>query len=187
MFEQECIPVECVPPALYCTGGLCPGGGLCPRVASVQGGLCPSPLDRQTPVKILPCPKLRLQVVTSSGFRCSRDSVSQERNKSWRRPCSFFYVCSLPLSSTPWTRHCRDLPEKLQRMHQVQRNSVWQVTVNPFKLLPTTPQEYSATEMMNCVIHFAMFTKKLIFDSLNLYKAATCLCYSICDIPNYNL
>ena len=39
-----------------CLGGLCLGGGLC------QGD--PLPLvDRQTPVKILPFPKLRLRVV----------------------------------------------------------------------------------------------------------------------------
>ena len=50
--KQECIPVRCVPAALYRTGGLCPGrvsvqgdlcprGGLCPGGVSVQGGLCP--------------------------------------------------------------------------------------------------------------------------------------------------
>ena len=33
--KQECIPVRCVPAALYRTAGLCPGG------VSVQGGLCP--------------------------------------------------------------------------------------------------------------------------------------------------
>ena len=36
--EQECIPVGCVPPALYRTGGLCPGGGL--SKGSLSGGLC---------------------------------------------------------------------------------------------------------------------------------------------------
>ena len=72
-----------MPPALYRTGGdLCPGRGV-----SVQGGLsgdlclgglCPGgslsreepppspPVDRQTPVKILPCPKLRLRAVIRS-------------------------------------------------------------------------------------------------------------------------
>ena len=50
--KQECIPVRCVPAALYRTRGLCPGrvsvqgdlcprGGLCPGGVSVQGGLCP--------------------------------------------------------------------------------------------------------------------------------------------------
>ena len=58
MCKQGCIPVGCVPPTLYHTGGgLCPGGILC------QGD--PSPMDRQTPVKVLPCLKLRLRAVKS--------------------------------------------------------------------------------------------------------------------------
>ena len=62
--------------AVYCTGGvsvqeglcpegLCPGGSL--SRGSLSRGLCedtPSPsVDRQTPVKILPCSKLRLRTV----------------------------------------------------------------------------------------------------------------------------
>ena len=70
-FEQECIPVGCVPPALYRTGESLSGGCLSPggslsREVSVQGGLCqgiPFPVDRKTPVKLLPCPKLRLRMV----------------------------------------------------------------------------------------------------------------------------
>ena len=78
--------------SLSSVGSLYPGGvfvqegeflsrGLCPGVSvqgvSVQGGLCPGtsvsggslsgrpppPVDRQTPMKILPCPKLRLGAV----------------------------------------------------------------------------------------------------------------------------
>ena len=42
-WKQECIPVGCVPSALYRTGGLCPGG-FCP------GGLCPGGVSvRETP------------------------------------------------------------------------------------------------------------------------------------------
>ena len=43
--KQECIPVGCIPPTLYHTGGSLSGGqcprGLCPGVVSVQGELCP--------------------------------------------------------------------------------------------------------------------------------------------------
>ena len=64
-----------------CPGGLCPGGSLSrgslsrgslSRGSLSRGGLCaegvsvretPPPVDRQTPVKLLPCPKLRLWVV----------------------------------------------------------------------------------------------------------------------------
>ena len=79
--KQECIPVRCVPAALYRTAGLCPGGvsvqgGLCPRWVSVGGGLIgggsvhgdPSPMERQTPVKILACPKLRLRATTKKWY-----------------------------------------------------------------------------------------------------------------------
>ena len=49
-----------------CTGGLCPGG-LYPR-GSLSRGVSvketPSPtVDRQIPVKLLPCPKLRLRAL----------------------------------------------------------------------------------------------------------------------------
>ena len=63
--------------ALYRTGDLCPGGslsggfsvqGVSVQGVSVWGGMesvreTPSPVDRQTPVKMLPCPKLRLRAV----------------------------------------------------------------------------------------------------------------------------
>ena len=54
MDEQECIPVGCVPPVLYRTGGsLCPGGGSLSRVVYVekrglyQGDTLP-PVNRMT-------------------------------------------------------------------------------------------------------------------------------------------
>ena len=47
-----------------CPGGLCPGGSLS-RGVSVRE--TPSrAVDRQTPLKILPCPKPRLRAVTKS-------------------------------------------------------------------------------------------------------------------------
>ena len=49
---------------VLCTGGLSPGG-LYPR-GSLSRGVkeTPSPtVDRQTPVKLLPCPKLRLRAL----------------------------------------------------------------------------------------------------------------------------
>ena len=48
IFKQECIPVGCVPPAAVAVGGSPP---------------CTPPVDRHTPVNILPCPKLRLRAV----------------------------------------------------------------------------------------------------------------------------
>ena len=76
--RQQCIPAGCVLPALYrtgdlCAGGICPGGSLSRGSLSKGAGgslsrgslsgrpLCP--VDRQTPVKLLPCPKLRLRAV----------------------------------------------------------------------------------------------------------------------------
>ena len=53
--RQECIPVGCVPPALYRPGGSVSGGPL--------SGRPPPPVGRQTLVTILPCPKLRLRAV----------------------------------------------------------------------------------------------------------------------------
>ena len=48
--QQECIPVGCIPPARYRTGGLCPRGSLS-RGVSVQVGSCPGGLpDRDLPV-----------------------------------------------------------------------------------------------------------------------------------------
>ena len=71
-YKQECIPVGCVPPAVYCTWGslsscLCGGPRLGVSVlgvsvwgVSVQGVSVPL-VDRQTPVKILLCPTQRCQ------------------------------------------------------------------------------------------------------------------------------
>ena len=68
--KQECIPVGWEPPTLYRTvGRSLSRGGLCQGGVSVQGGLCqgdPLPPSGQTPVKILPCPKLRLRTVITS-------------------------------------------------------------------------------------------------------------------------
>ena len=60
--QQECIPLECVPSALYHMGGsrsrgflLFEHGGI-----SVQGDLCqgdpPPPVDRQDPCEIITLP-----------------------------------------------------------------------------------------------------------------------------------
>ena len=63
MIEQECITVGCVPPALYCPGGLARQRSSGQRPLGQR-----LPLDRdhargqKTPVKILPCPKLRLKI-----------------------------------------------------------------------------------------------------------------------------
>ena len=58
-----CVPapggVYLVPGAVYLVPGGVPGPGrYCP-------GTSPSPVDRHTPVSILPCPKLHLQAVKS--------------------------------------------------------------------------------------------------------------------------
>ena len=49
-----------------CAEGICPGGclGGCPPGGVYLGDVCQTPpVDRQAPVKILPCPKLRLRTV----------------------------------------------------------------------------------------------------------------------------
>ena len=53
--QQECIPVGCVPPAAVAVRRGSPPG-------SPPGSRHP-PVDRHTPVNILPCPKLRLWAV----------------------------------------------------------------------------------------------------------------------------
>ena len=69
---QECIRVGCVPSALYRTGyGLYSGVSVqrvSVRRSLSRGSLSlsrrpPHPVDRQMPVKILPCPTLRLRAV----------------------------------------------------------------------------------------------------------------------------
>ena len=44
--KQQCIPVGCVPPTLYCTGGISVQGSHCPGAVSVQGD--PPPINRIT-------------------------------------------------------------------------------------------------------------------------------------------
>ena len=49
-----------------CAEGICPGGclGGCPPGGVYLGDVCQTPpVDRQAPVKILPCPKFRLRTV----------------------------------------------------------------------------------------------------------------------------
>ena len=99
-FKQDWIPVGCVPPARWpylpacsapgvsapggiCSGGggggVCSGGGCLLRgVYLVPGGCTWSgtpPVDRHSPVNILPCPKLRLRAVitdrTNPGIQTS--------------------------------------------------------------------------------------------------------------------
>ena len=51
-----------------CLGGVCLGGVFQEGVfqgSVCLGVVCHTPMDRQMPVKILPCPKLRLRVVIS--------------------------------------------------------------------------------------------------------------------------
>ena len=88
--KRECIPVGCVPPALYRTGGLCPGN-LCLGCLWLRGSLSrgslsrgslsdPSPVDRQTRVNTLPYPKLRLRAVTNGNHpvHCSLNDQSTD-------------------------------------------------------------------------------------------------------------
>ena len=66
LVKQVSIPVGCVPSACW----PCPGdrGALCthPRPSGTPPGQ-----DRQTPVKTLPCPKLRLYLNENELFLCS--------------------------------------------------------------------------------------------------------------------
>ena len=77
--KQECIPVGCVPPACWpypivSHGGFASGGGGSasmgwadpPVMWPVMHAERPTPQCGQTPVKTLPCPKLRLRVVMTS-------------------------------------------------------------------------------------------------------------------------
>ena len=52
--QQECIPVRCVPPV---SGAISLGG------VFLEGSVCHPPADTQTPVKMLPFPKLCLGAV----------------------------------------------------------------------------------------------------------------------------
>ena len=68
--KQECIPVGCVSPAAVAVGR---GRGRlhqAPPRTMHPPGPCTPPVDRHTPVNILPCPKLRLRaVITIMQFR----------------------------------------------------------------------------------------------------------------------
>ena len=61
MLFMHCVGVG------VCLGSVCPGGvwlgGVCLGGACPGGCLPHPPVDRQTPVKILPCPTLRLRAV----------------------------------------------------------------------------------------------------------------------------
>ena len=73
--RQECIPVGCVPPAAVAVGGglhqaPTPPGTRPPHPQDQTPPpgpdtpqTRPPPVDRHTPVNILPCPKLRLRAV----------------------------------------------------------------------------------------------------------------------------
>ena len=66
--KQDCTP-ECTPASMVISTGGCPGCLPMSRVCvclggcSLHAGIHPLPVDRQTPVKILPCPILRLGAV----------------------------------------------------------------------------------------------------------------------------
>ena len=71
LFKQESMPLECVPPA-FLVPSLPPSPGCIPpplghvTCDAVMHAGKPTPLppvDRQTPVNTLPCPKLRLRAV----------------------------------------------------------------------------------------------------------------------------
>ena len=65
-FQQECIPVGCVPPAAVAVREVStihpPGTMHTPREQAAP----PPPVDRHMPVNILPCPKLGLRAVNIS-------------------------------------------------------------------------------------------------------------------------
>ena len=83
-------------PACLCLGDLCPMGSLSwgslsrgslSRVS--LSGRPPLPVDRQTPVKILSCPKLRLRAVitnvsktTNCNLRCPENYIHQQHQNS---------------------------------------------------------------------------------------------------------
>ena len=59
-YKPECIPVGCIPPAAVAASG----SG---RFYHTPFHLSPQ-VDRQTPMKILTCPKLRLRVVSRTNY-----------------------------------------------------------------------------------------------------------------------
>ena len=86
--EQECIPVGCVPPAAVAI----PGGRSQPGTprtrhrpdqAPPTPGAGTPPVDRHTPVNILPCPKLRLRAVIKQSLVCGVIGRCQGHTNLW--------------------------------------------------------------------------------------------------------
>ena len=69
----------------------------------------PPPVDRQTPVKILPCPKLRLREVINAAICIKQNPSTANRVAStWR--CSVKSTCRIsPSISAQWGTLCRSL------------------------------------------------------------------------------
>ena len=96
--KQECIPVGCVPPAAVAVGGSPPAPpDQAPQEQAPPWDQAPHsgpdpPVDRHTPVNILPCPKLRLRAVIISECRWrekDRYVRTDPHTKRYRTPKSF--------------------------------------------------------------------------------------------------
>ena len=74
--KQECIPVGCVPPDLYRTGG-----GLCPGDVSVQGGLCPGGLCQENPPGQRPLPPVNRMTSASKNITLPQTSFAGGKNR----------------------------------------------------------------------------------------------------------
>ena len=82
--QEESIPVECVPPAFPSREGR---GGFCPPAYRERSAPGEGDPDRQTPVKILPCPKLRLWAVTRKRLLGHSDCIFKlncRKSNVWR-------------------------------------------------------------------------------------------------------
>ena len=100
--KQECIPVGCVPPAAVAASVGSQPDPLPPEQAPPGASPPPDqappapgspPVDRHTPLNILPCPKLRLQAVTR--IHSSRLRTTHLFSISCSTPCG-------GLSNSPW-------------------------------------------------------------------------------------
>ena len=115
--EQECIPVGCIPPAscsiwwgrghawqgARMAGGSCVAEGVC-MAGDVRSGehvwqgracMARMPLCRQTDVRKLPCPKLRLQVVKILIAENDTDEGTLSRSPVWfwkKRPVQNIHI-----------------------------------------------------------------------------------------------